>query len=257
MQVTSLFAMFFAFLSFLAPLATLAMQITIPTNATSGSNSDISWAIEPADDLTGFISFVLAQGSTRTSLAANVNPTPGFVRVNIPTSASGDGWRVLALSSDGAQVGVSPSFSIFSIPKNAGQSMAAPVIGGVIAGVLALGLLVFGLFFYMRRRRQRIAGPEFNLEASFPQRHQPSGSFSTMSTAHGDAAKAPQMIEMEKVEWETELEEQFARARAATPISRGPTPALRNASPSPMPLVPQRGPTRNLSTDSGAARTYF
>jgi hypothetical protein len=128
--------------------------------------------------------------------------------------------------------------------------MAVPIIGAVLATVIVVALLVLGLFFYMRRRRQMFAGPEFNLEASFPRRkdsRQLSRSFSSTSSRLTDpGVKTSQSLELEKVEWETRLEEQFARARAATPdLLRGPIPAPRGATP--LPLAPQRAVTRNPS----------
>jgi hypothetical protein len=123
--------------------------------------------------------------------------------------------------------------------------MAVPIVGAVVAAVIIVALLVLALFFYIRRRRRQLfAGPVFNLEASFPSRtqaHQISRSFSSTSTGTTDTnIKPSKSLEMEKVEWETQLEEQFARARAATPDIRG-------AMATPSSLVPQRGPMRNPS----------
>jgi hypothetical protein len=127
------------------------------------------------------------------------------------------------------------------------MSNAGPVIGGVVAGVLTIALLVLVGFLYMRRRRKLFTGPEFNLEAAFPlPNHQRSFS-STASSAFADMNS--KSIEMEKIEWETQLEEQFSRARAATPVSRGASPMLNGNSPRipGLPLAPQRAARRNPS----------
>jgi hypothetical protein len=117
--------------------------------------------------------------------------------------------------------------------------MAIPIIGAVIGSLVIFALLVLALFLYMRRRRQMFAaGPEFNLEASFPPRNE-SNQFSRSSTSitlSDTNVKSSKSLETEKVEWEMELEEQFARARAATPDIRGGTPASRMMTP--VPLVP-------------------
>jgi hypothetical protein len=141
--------------------------------------------------------------------------------------------------------------------------MAGGIVGGVVAGIVGIGIVVFGLFIYVRRRRQQFAGPTFNLEAGFPpqqQNHQ--RSVSSMSSGFADNGN--KSLELEKMQWEMELEEQFARARAGTPdiprggspMPRAGSPASRGASPMPrgesplrnaalMPLVPQRAATRS------------
>ncbi|KAJ7318141.1 hypothetical protein DFH08DRAFT_400988 [Mycena albidolilacea] len=221
MQVTSLFAIFFAFLTLIAPLATSAIQINIPT--ITGLNATIACTAETTDD----------PGVPLTALTFVLT---GPLEVTLPVNATGDGWTIRAISFGGKQVGVSPEFSILAPSQTGKKSMAVPIIGAVIATVIVVALLVLGLFFYMRRRRQMFAGPEFNLEASFPRRkdsRQLSRSFSSTSSRLTDpGVKASQSLELEKVEWETRLEEQFARARAATPdLLRGPTPAPRGATP--------------------------
>ncbi|KAF7368923.1 hypothetical protein MVEN_00218500 [Mycena venus] len=247
MQVTSLFAIFFAFL--VAPLATLAMQIKLPANITASGNTTITCETE-ATDPGGLLTFFLVQNGTRQAIAENVDAQAGTITVSIPSNATGNGWIIQATSSNGTSVGVSPPFSIINAPtQTSKKTMAVPIVGGVIAAVIVVSLLILALFLYMRRRRQRFAGPEFNLEANFPPRnqsHQISRSFSSTSTALTDpGVKSSKEIELEKVEWETRLEEQFARARAATPDIRGATPLPRNMTP--VPLMPLRGPTRNPS----------
>jgi len=254
MQVTSLFAIFFAFLTLVAPLATLAMQIAVPTNITTG-NATIACTNDPTDP-GGLLTFFLALNGTRKDTLRENITAAGALTVTIPANATGNGWTIQATSSDGTRVGISPVFEILAPSQTVSKkSMAIPIIGGVVAAVIIVSLLVLALFFYMRRRRQLIAGPEFDLEASFPPRdqsHQMSRSFSSTSAgivfADTGLKSSSKSMEMEKVEWETRLEEQFARARAATPdISRGATPAPR-ASPVPLvPLMPKRGPARNPS----------
>jgi len=227
-------------------LATLALKITVPTDITTG-NTTITCIPEDTDPSSALTLF-LVRNTTRDTLAQGVSAQLGTVEVDvtIPADATGDGWTILAVTeSDNVQtVGQSLPFLITDPTSKADgtRSNAGPVIGGVVAGVLAISLLV-GAFIYMRRRRGFAAGPEFNIEAGFPRpTHQ--GSFETTSTAF--AEPADKSIEMEKIQWEMQLEEQFARARAATPdISRGGSPMPRGASPvPPVPLVPQRAAKR-------------
>jgi hypothetical protein len=104
-----------------------------------------------------------------------------------------------------------------------------------------LALAVFGVFLYLRRRRQRFAGPEFTVEA--PPKHGQSRSFSSASEESVD-------VEEKARQWEMELEGQFARARAGTPdiprISAAPRgaaakTALRGTSPRSAPRSPVQG----------------
>lgn len=242
MQVTSLFAIFFAFLTFAAPLATLAMQISLPSNITSGLNATITCT--DVGDATGPLTFFLVRNNeTQATIAKNASAVSGTLTVAIPANATGDGWTIQA--SDGKQVvGSSSPFAILAPVQTGKKSMAVPIVGAVVATVIVVALLVLALFFYIRRRRQLFASPVFNLEASFPSRtqgHQISRSFSSTSAGTTDTnIKPSKSLEMEKVEWETQLEEQFARARAATPDIRG-------AMATPSSLVPQRGPMRNPS----------
>jgi hypothetical protein len=247
MQVTSLFAIFFAFLTLVAPLATYAVKITVPTNITTG-NVTITCTTEETDP-GGALTLFLVRNTTRETLIQGVYAELGAVTVNIPANATGDGWTIQATLSDNVtnQVGLSLPFFIASPPQNSGMSNAGPVIGGVVAGVLTIALLVLVGFLYMRRRRKSFTGPEFNLEAAFPPpSHQRSFS-STASSAFADMNN--KSIEMEKIEWETQLEEQFSRARAATPVSRGASPMLNGNSPRipGLPLAPQRAARRNPS----------
>jgi hypothetical protein len=246
MQVTSLFAVFFAFL--VAPLATLAMQIKLLPNITADGNTTITCDTE-ATDPGGPLTFFLVRNETRQAIAENVYAQAGTVTASRPANATGNGWIIQATSSNGTTVGVSPVFSIFAPAQTGKKTMAVPIVGGVIAAVIVVSLLVLALFIYMRRRRQRFVGPEFNLEANFPPRnqsHQISRSFSSTSTALTDpGVKSSKDLELEKVEWETRLEEQFARARAATPDIRGATPLPRSMTP--VPLMPLRSATRNPS----------
>ncbi|KAJ7248225.1 hypothetical protein B0H12DRAFT_722272 [Mycena haematopus] len=239
MQVTSLFATFFTvlcrFLTLVAPLTTLAMQISIPNNITTGSNATI--ICTDADDTSGPLTFFLVRNGTRDTIAENALADVGTLTGTIPANATGDGWTIQATSFDGKQVGVSSAFSILASSETGKKSMAVPIIGAVFAAVVVFSLLVLALFFYMRRRRQMRAIPEFNLEANFPpqnQTHQISRSFSSTSTVLPDNNVESKSLEMDKVDWETQLEEQFARARAATPDIRGATPAPRMTTPAPL-----------------------
>ncbi|KAJ7653256.1 hypothetical protein DFH06DRAFT_529869 [Mycena polygramma] len=241
MQVTSLFATFFTFLALVAP--TLSMQIAVPTNVTTG-NTTITCAAE-ATDPDGSLTFFLVRNTTvLNTLAENITKS-GPLAVNIPANATGDGWRILAKTANGIQVGLSPAFFIASgSPHNGGARSAGPVVGGVVAGVLVLSLLVFA-FVYMRRRRHSSRAPVFNLETGFPPPPHQNSFDSTTSTVMAESGS--KAIEMEKIQWERQLEEQFARARAATPDIRGDSPMLRGTSPMPMPIAPQRAARRNPS----------
>jgi len=250
MQVTSLFATFFAFLTFVAPLATQALQIITPTNITT---SNVTIAFSSDTDPLGLLNLFLVRNTTRDKIAAGIDPAAGAVAVTIPADLTGSGWTIQAFTSDNILVSTSPLFSIVGSPPKAthGMSMAGGIVGGVVAGIVGLSLIVFGVFIYVRRRRQQFAGPEFNLEAGFPpsqQMHE--RSVSSMSTGLGDSGN--NSLELEKMQWEMELEDQFARARAGTPdVARGASPMPRGTSPprgAPlMPLVPQRA-TRNTKS---------
>ncbi|KAJ6551664.1 hypothetical protein B0H19DRAFT_1073322 [Mycena capillaripes] len=220
------------------------MQITVPTNITTG-NTNITCSAESNDPNGPFTLFLVKDTLTRITLVQNFLGELDQVEVNIPANATGDGWTILATPSNNVQQPVGISLPFFIAAASQGKSSAGPVIGGVVAGVLIISLLVLAGFIYMRRRRQTFAGPEFNLEAGFPRsKHQ--GSFDSTSTGLADTGG--QAIEMEKMQWEQQLEEQFARARAATPdIARGGSPMPRGMSPIPMPLAPQRAATRNPS----------
>lgn len=140
-------------------------------------------------------------------------------------------------------------------------SMAGAIIGGVVASVIGVAVIVFAVF-YARRRRQQAAGPVYNLEmrsAPGPSAQYHARSFSSVSSASLEAGKNQSALEMEKMQWEMELEGQFARARAGTPdlprsaspMPRGASPMLSGASPlrnpSPLPLTPQRAVTRHTN----------
>ncbi|KAJ7148675.1 hypothetical protein C8R43DRAFT_514232 [Mycena crocata] len=257
MQVTTLFATFFAFFTLIAPLAA-ALQITVPTNITTGNATLIctSDAVDPPRLLTFFI----VKNTTAIAIARGVDPTAATVAVTIPANISGN-WSIQAWTADNkVQAGESRLFSLAPAPPpKSGMSMAGSVVGGVVGGVIGVAFAVFGVFFYIRRRRQQAASPVFNLENGFPtpklERHERSFS----STSSGLADTADNKLEMEKMQWEMELEEQFARARAGTPdVARGisPAPVPHSALPprgiSPlrgplMPLVPQRAATRKTN----------
>ncbi|KAJ6535945.1 hypothetical protein DFH09DRAFT_98209 [Mycena vulgaris] len=107
MQVTSSFATFFACVNGLhshgsvsypatpfcslfflvAPLATQALQITAPTNITTG-NATIAFSSEDTDP-PGLLTFVLVKNTTRDTIAENVDPTRGHVSVTIPANMTG------------------------------------------------------------------------------------------------------------------------------------------------------------------------
>ncbi|KAJ7449305.1 hypothetical protein FB451DRAFT_755702 [Mycena latifolia] len=249
MQVTSLFATFFALLSLVAPLATQALQITAPTNVTT-LNVTISFTSD-ATDPPGFLTFFLVKNTTRDTIAKGIDPAVGSINVTIPANVTGDGWTIQASTSDDSSesAGVSLPFSIAAAAPKAhgGMSAAGGIVGGVIAGIIGLALIVLAVFLYQRRRRQQHPGTTFNLEAGFPppeRNHQ--RSVSSMSDSFADTTN--KSIELDKIQWEMELEEQFARARAGTPdVPRNGSPMPRGASPlrnaPPMPLVPQRAAT--------------
>ncbi|KAJ6475726.1 hypothetical protein C8R47DRAFT_666301 [Mycena vitilis] len=240
MQVTSLFATFFTFLVLVAP--TLSMQIAVPPNVTTGT-TNITCAADATDPDGSFTFFLVRDNTTVSKLAENITKS-GSLPVNIPANATGGGWTILA-TANGAQVGVSPAFFIASgSPHNGGARSAGPVVGGVVAGVLVLSLLV-SAFVYMRRRRHSSRAPVFNLETGFPPPVHQNSFDSTASTVMAESGS--KAIEMEKIQWERQLEEQFARARAATPDIRGDSPMLRGSSPMPMPIAPQRAAKRNPS----------
>jgi len=244
MQVTSLFATFIGFLLLVAPLATQALQIITPTNITTG-NATIAFTSEDTDSST-LLTFSIVKNATHYTIAQGVGPAAGSVFVTIPANVTGAGWIIQASSSDGSVQAVSLPFSIAAVspPPHGGPSMAGAIIGGVAAGVIALGLIVFSVVFYTRRRQHQRTAPAFNLESGFLPRQQHTRSFSSMSSGLGKTESdtldtGNKALEMEKMQWEMELEEQFARARAGTPdVQRGA---------SPMPLAPQRAVTRNTN----------
>ncbi|KAJ7139083.1 hypothetical protein C8R44DRAFT_763859 [Mycena epipterygia] len=209
-------------------------------------------------DPSGFLTFYLVKNTTRDMIAQNVDPDEGIVAVTIPANATGQGWMIEAWTSDDAEAGASSPFSVAaaSPPKPQGgmPSMAGAIIGGVVVSVIVVALIIFAVF-YARRRRQQAAGPVFNLEmrsAPAPSAQHHARSFSSMSSASLDPAKNQSALEMEKMQWEMELEGQFARARAGTPdIPRSASPMTRGASPlrnaSPLPLTPQRAVTRHTN----------
>ncbi|KAF7377813.1 hypothetical protein MSAN_00204800 [Mycena sanguinolenta] len=240
MQVTLLFATFFAFLALAAPMATLAMQISVPTNITTGFDATII-CTDDTNGASGPLTFFLVRNGTRDTLAENPS-SGGNLTVMIPANATGDGWTIQATSSNGEVVGTSSPFAILAPPKTGRKSMAIPIIGAVFGSLIVFSLLVLALFLYIRRRRRQMfaAGPEFNLEASFPPRNGSNQfSRSSTSTALSDTnVKSSKSLETEKVEWEMQLEEQFARARAATPDIRGGTPVSRMMTPRAPPAPP-------------------
>ncbi|KAJ7025565.1 hypothetical protein C8F04DRAFT_133621 [Mycena alexandri] len=246
MQVTtSSFATFFAFLALVAPLGTQALQITTPTAVTTG-NVIIECTKEINDPAS--LTLFLVKNNTVVQLADNVVTTTGKVTVSIPASATGDGWQIFAANpANNAQVGVSTPFTIASavpVPKGNGPTGPA-VIAGVVIGLFFFSLLIFALFFYLRRRRQQFTtGPVFNLEHSFPPPEHTRSFSSTSSKPDAEMGEVKDM-EQEKIQWEMQLEAQFARARASTPdVPRGGTSMSRASSASPPRAPPMALPQR-------------
>ncbi|KAJ7695460.1 hypothetical protein B0H17DRAFT_1131502 [Mycena rosella] len=247
MQVTPLFATFFALLSLVAPLATQALKITVPTNVTT-RNVTIAFTREATDTDVGLLSFYLVKNTTRDILEENIDPGRGSIAVTIPANLTGAGWTIQASTFDDAQAGVSLPFSIGAATPPKPKGMAVGIVVGVVAGVVAFALILLAVFLYFRRRRQQLpaANPAFNLEAAFPPRYTHQRSFSSASLED----TGNKSLEQERMQWEMELEGQFARARAGTPdILRGGSPMPRGTSPlrapSPMLLAPQRAATRD------------
>jgi len=235
MQVNSLFATFFALLSLVAPLATQAFIITAPSNLTTGNNT-ISVTGEAADP-TGPLTFLIVRNSSNAIVAQGVNTsadTSGIlIAVTIPANISGDGWYIEALDSSGAPVGQSQVFSVTDTSKpSSGAGRAGAIVGGVIAGIVGVSLIVFLVFLRTRRRPHVLT---FALEAGFPQPRS--------SSVSSEPDSASQSLEIDKMQWERQLEAQFARARAMTPDMQRSASLSRH--PSPMPLAPLRAVTRN------------
>jgi hypothetical protein len=236
MQVNSLFATFFAFLSLVAPLATQAFTITTPSNLTTGNN-DISVTREAADPA-GPLTLLIVRNSSTATIAQGVNASASGIPivVTIPANISGDGWYILAIDSSDAPVGQSQVFSVTDTSKpSSGAGMAGTIVGGVIAGVAGVSLIVLLAFLRTRRRRQQSPGLTFALEAGFPQPRP--------SSVSSEPDSASQSLEIDKMQWEQQLEAQFARARAMTPDMQRSASLSRH--PSPMPLAPLRAVTRN------------
>ncbi|KAJ7698861.1 hypothetical protein B0H16DRAFT_1644349 [Mycena metata] len=248
MQV--MFATVFALLALVAPLGAQALQITTPTAVTTG-NVTIECTKEVNDP--AFLTLLLAKGNTTVlQLAANVVTATGQVTVSIPANATGDGWRIFAANpATNTPVGVSPVFTIASavpVPKGNGPRGPA-VIAGVIGGLVVFSLLVFALFFYLRRRRQQFTtGPVFNLQHSFPPPEHTRSLSSTSSKGDVEMGEVKD-IEQEKIQWEMQLEAQFARARASTPDvpRRG---ISRDASATPPRVPPMSLPKRAAREES-------
>ncbi|KAJ7471268.1 hypothetical protein B0H11DRAFT_1376560 [Mycena galericulata] len=265
MQVTSLFATFFAFLTLVVPLATQALQITVPSSLAPGNNT-IKFTSEPSDSAES-LTFVLVKNATQETVAQDVAPSAGTVTVTIPENTSGSGWSIQAFTDEGTEkIGSSTFFEITS-PTPSSMSNAGVIVGGVCAAVVVVALIVLAVFLYTRRRRHERAAtsPTFNIEAGFPAPRDHTRSLSSTSSGSEDAESKARDMETEKAQWEMQLEAQFARARAGTPdISRGLSPmpprgaspmGLRGVSPmgprgaSPLrnPPPPQRAVTRDTT----------
>ncbi|KAJ7176458.1 hypothetical protein C8R46DRAFT_1213038 [Mycena filopes] len=251
MQVTtSLFATIFALLALVAPFGTYAMQITTSAHLSTG-NATIQ-CIPEVNDPT-FLTFFLVNNNTApVRLAENVASPTGAMTVFLPANATGDGWRILATSPTSSTpiIGASLPFTIAAtVPVSKGSGPRGPaIIAAVAGGLIFFSLLVFALFYVRRRRQQHATGPVFNLEHAFPPEH--TRSFSVASSRLEDTGKGTAIdIEQEKMQWEMQLEAQFARARAETPdVRRGATPTSRAPSASPPRMLqPQRAARRNGS----------
>ncbi|KAJ7712905.1 hypothetical protein DFH07DRAFT_864021 [Mycena maculata] len=250
MQVTSLFATIFAFLALVAPLATQALQINSPTSLTPG-NTTITFTTDSSEAV-GPLQFLLVEnnGTRDATLATGIASNAGSVTVDIPANVSGTGWTIEAWMNQ-HKLGQSALFSVTSPTDSQGMSHAGEVVGGVVGAVIGVALIVLAVFIYTRRRHHQLAatGTTFNLEAGFPPprpRHERSFS----STSGGSVDGGNKLLEMEKIQWEMELEGQFARARACTPdIPRGFSPLPRASPPRnvALPLAPQRAVTRDTN----------
>ncbi|KAJ7061972.1 hypothetical protein C8F01DRAFT_1135962 [Mycena amicta] len=221
-------------------LASQALIIAAPPSGLTTGNNTISCTVEPSD-AAGLLTFFIARNSTKVVIAQDVSAEPHPdavpVLVTIPSGISGNGWQILAERPDSSIVAQSLPFQVRDTPD--GERGGGAVIGGVIAGVVGLALLVL-LFFIFLRRRQRHAshGPTFDLESAFTQAALERDHSRSLSESATEPEARSNWTEVDKMEWERELEDQFARARAGTPsLPRGATPSP--LPPSMMTIAPQ------------------
>ncbi|KAF7304281.1 hypothetical protein HMN09_00829600 [Mycena chlorophos] len=238
----ALFAIIFCFfVAFVSPFAQ-ALTIAAPSSGLTTGNGTISCTVTTSDTAES-LSFFIQRNSTRLLIAQDVAATPAAnavsVPVVVPSGVSGGGWVILAAASNNPSniLAESGPFEIRETAQT--QRMGAAVVGGVIIGVVLFALLVLGGFMYFRRRQRRLHGPTnpnaIDLEAAMAQARDHSRSFSREEAA---AKESNKWSEEDKVEWERELEEQFARAQSrnarcfswADPTGRRHQPASRAAS---------------------------
>ncbi|KAF7303703.1 hypothetical protein MIND_00599700 [Mycena indigotica] len=239
MQVNSLCVAIFSFLFFFAPLVTRALIITAPSSGLVKGNNTISYTLQ-ASDAVGLLTFFLARNSTSAIIAKDVLTRPISsavpIPVIVPAGISGDGWRILAVNSDNTIIGQSSPLQVRNTPDSERKRVDGAVIGGVVAGVLVLAILMLVLFIFWRRRHQRQLGPTFDLETAFAEARMERDRSRSFSGSVNEVEMGRKWTEADKVEWERELEDQFARARAGTPSAM-----LRGLAP----LRPQRAVVRN------------
>lgn len=83
-------------------------------------------------------------------------------------------------------------------PGNKPKSNIGAIAGGVVGGAVFLGVVLLGLFFYLRRRRDLQAQHQREMAAAVPvrsMRHNPASSFDLMASHRYEEESVPEVIE--------------------------------------------------------------
>ncbi|EJC98593.1 DUF1793-domain-containing protein [Fomitiporia mediterranea MF3/22] len=124
-----------------------------------------------------------SSNQNNTPFSANFNPTTGIATIGKNSPAVGGVFALLALNTtiqskitiptDGSTITDGSGSSSSGKKSNAGA-----IAGGVIGGLAGAGLIGFGIFFFMRRRRMQVEQEKYDT------RPNPIGSYSISPTSY-------------------------------------------------------------------------